>query len=222
MLFRSNYRNKGQSNLDIANSVASSDPEFGSRVDRLNKMNISPWQKEVLAREGLDKWFGSSSNKNSKESDYTGSVTGNATQKFSNPTWISNILHGLNDVATAPGETMFGAADYVGNAIGEGIRPLLGKKGPSQGLLFNPQTEQLTNLRENATKTLDNAPIYSGIVGAAFGMPGVGSAVGEGIKQAGHDIIGDNPNTALQQASDVALSGAFGKIVGGGGATQTI
>ncbi len=136
-------------------------------------------------------------------------------QKNQNPEWlkwigqaVSNTGKSLFDATQAPGNLATGLIDKGLSKIGV---PLAG------------DTQEAKNLSKNAVDTLNNMPLYAGIVGGAFGMPGVGSSIGQGITEIGHNLMGDNKNTLLQQGADVALAGLQGKLLGSsslGGATN--
>ena len=212
------YRSKGRSNLDIATDISRLDPEFGKRWDSVSKMNVPAWKKEVIAREGLNKWYGGNTQNVDDTSNTVSNASSTITQegKYKNPSWISNIWNGIYTSATAPGEVMQGLADVAGNALAQPVRLVMGKTEPAKGLFFDPNTPQIQNLRQNTINTLDSASLYGGIVGAPFGATALGSALGQGIGEIGKNIMGENPNTALQQVGNVALAGAFGKIAGTG------
>lgn len=205
----------------IFNTVKSQDPSF-QKILEMKKGYVQrqdpDWQKLVYPSVALDDYYKVRQQKTQNTmlsqigtSIVKSPVQTSQVQKNEDPKWITNMLNGVMTAATAPGEMMAGA---VTSLIGAGGEDFLSKQ--ARGL---PETQ---NLKQNYQNTRNNLGLYGGIVGTAFGMPGTGAAIGQAMNEGLQDIEGNNPNTPIQQAGDIAGAGLFGKLAGAGGANQTI
>jgi len=215
-------RKQGMSNLDILKTMGTVVPSAQRSYDSLlSNQSIPAWQRETLVGKMLDQkvprtapsglGYVTAMGLNKAQEKYdnvTATITQNANQpqeqKYDNPGWfkfveqaVGNTARSLFESAIAPGEILGGIGAYLGRkASGKDTQPALQK------------------MSKDAVTVLNSMPLYFGAVGAGLGMPGIGTAAGQAVTEAGHDIMGDNPATLAQQVADVGLAGIQGKLLG--------
>jgi hypothetical protein len=113
------------------------------------------------------------------------------------------------DSVTAP-------ADLAAGVVQKGLANIAGIAGLKRMEQFVNSTDDVQQIGENYRQSLGVAPLYGGVIGAGVGAPGLGAAAGQAIQEAGLAAIGENQNSPLQAAGNIALSGVAGKIAGGG------